>query len=292
MLNSKPDLDPIELELDALLPSSQQKCPPIDVLIAAGMDVLPPEAESAVQRHLLHCKLCTLLLADLASLPEPSLSPAQHDRIAATLPGSASGSPSGPAYRRFLPLIVSIAAALLVAVVIGRTLTQRSHPTVQVVQSSPAAAPPAVIADLQIPLLPLPPPAPGATAPLTRGSHSGEDPFTEQLLPAFDAYNRNDYSLAAKRFFSLAATYPHSPVVHLYLGVSQLFLAEDQAAFTSLAIATVARTRSVAEPAAWYQAIAAQRLHHPNAKSRLESICHNSAAQFSPESCNALAHMP
>ena len=242
MPNSTPDFDAEELELSALHGQPPQPCPPLNLLLAHQEGTLPPELAQRIQHHLDRCPLCSVLLADLATLPEAPFTPGQEQRIGARLPSidpgvsTANGSKAARP-RGHLRLYGAIAAGVLVCVMVGTQMYLHRQPSSTAKNAPPAipSAPPSTVAALEIPLAPLAPPGNDATAPLTRGGHSAE-PSVNELLPAFDAYNAADYATAAKRFTALKKDYPHSEIVLLYLGVSQLFLHQDADAAVTLAL--------------------------------------------------------
>ena len=241
-----------------------------------------------------------MLLADLATLPELPFTPGQEQRIAARLPSTDPGtdvvdiSSGRKQARGNLRSLAAIAAAVLVCVLAGTQFYLRHRSSAPLANNVPPAvssAPPTLTAELEISLAPLAPPGGDAVAPLTRGGHSTE-PSINELLPAFDAYNAADYATAAKRFVALKKDYPHSEIVLLYLGVSQLFLHQDADAGTILALARRAAAPNSADTVEWYSAIAAQRLHSPDAKTLLESLCKNTGSKYSEESCRIAPTLP
>lgn len=298
MPNSTPDFDADELELSALHGQPPQPCPPLNLLLAHQESTLPPELAQRVQQHLDRCPLCSVLLADLATLPEAPFTPGQEQRIAARLPSTDPGAsvansnePARP--RGHFRIYAAIAAGVLVCVLTGTEMYLHRQPA-STANNAPAAipsAPPPTVAALEIPLAPLAPPGNDETAPLTRGGHSAE-PSVNELLPAFDAYNAADYATAAKHFTALKKNYPHSEIVLLYLGVSQLFLHQDADAGATLALARHAAAPNSADAAEWYSAIAAQRAHSPDAKALLDSLCKNASSKYSAESCRIEPTLP
>jgi hypothetical protein len=296
--NSTPDFDADELELHALHGQPPQACPPVNLLLAHQEGTLPPELAQRIQQHLDRCPLCPMLLADLATLPEVPFTPGQEQRIAARLPSAepgtsaiASREPVRP--RGHLRAFAAIAAGVLVCVLAGTQIYLHHQPVPMANNAPPAvpSAPPAITAELEIPLTPLAPPGNDATGPLTRGAQ-GAEPSVNELLPAFDAYNAADYATAAKRFSALKKDYPHSEIVLLYLGISQLFLHQDADAGTTLTLARHAAGPSTTDTAEWYSAIAAQRLHSPDAKALLDSLCKKAGSKYSTESCRIAPTLP
>lgn len=290
MPNSTPDFDADELELNALRGQPAQTCPPLNLLLAHQEGALPPALAQRIQQHLDQCPLCPALLVDLATLPEAPFTPGQEQRIAARLPstdpGTATVNSSEPARPRgHLRAFAAIAAGVLVCILAGTQIYRHRQPASTANNTPPTipSAPP-TIAEVEIPLAPLTPPGNDAVAPLTRGAHNA-GPSIDELLPAFHPYNAADYASAAKQFTALKKDYPHSEIVLLYLGVSQLFLHQDADAAATLTLARHAATPTSADAAEWYSAIAAQRLHSADAKTLLDSLCKKSGSKYSAESC-------
>lgn len=287
MSMQRPEFDAEEQPVAASLKSRRGGCPPPDLLRAAGQDVLPPDVDARVTQHLAECPSCRGLLVDLEMLPETALAAEEQRRIAAKLPlGNSQGS-RGP------QIWVGIAAAVLLMVagaVAWRSLVPRPGAE-QTAHEAPAptVTKPVETASLEIPLTPLA--APGGTALLTRGPESHE-PATEQLLPAFTAYNHADYATAADRFKTLAASYPSSEIVPLYLGVSQLYLGKNEEADANLTrVLTLGEkdtTPGNTDAARWYDAIAAARLHSAKATTLLQDLCGEKHAKYSAQSCKLI----
>lgn len=299
MPNSTPDFDADELELHAVAGQPPQACPPLNLLLAHQEGALPPELAERMQQHLDRCPLCPMLLADLATLPEAPFTSGQEQRIAARLPSTDPGASvvgidieKRPA-RGKLFSFAAIAAGVLVCALAGTEIYLHHQSTLIAKNTPPAISspPPTVTAELEIPLAPLAPPGGDAAPPLTRGGHSAE-PSVNELLPAFNAYNAADYTTAAKRFTALKKDYPHSEIVLLYLGVSQLFLHQDADAQATLALARYAAAPYSADAADWYSAIAAQRMHSPDAKTLLDYLCKKTGSKYSSESCRIAPTLP
>jgi hypothetical protein len=296
--NSRPDFDADELELSALHGQPPQACPPVNLLLAQQEGALPPELAQRIQQHLDRCPLCPAPLADLATLPEAPFTPGQEQRIAARLPSTdprvTTIHAGGPAHsRRHLGAFAAIAAAVIVCITVGSQmyLHRQAASTARNAPPPIPSAPPPTIAAIEIPLAPLAPPGNNTVAPLTRGAH-GAEPSIDELLPAFDAYNAADYTTAAKRFTALKKDYPHSEIVLLYLGVSQLFLHQDADAGANLTLARRTSAPNTTDAAEWYSAIAAQRLHSPEVKTLLDSLCKKTGSKYSAESCRIVPTLP
>lgn len=274
-----PDFDPDESALHDLLASPQPLCPPVDILLAYTEGVLPAESQETVRLHLVTCRLCPLLLADLAALPESPLSATQMERIRATLPSHFGRTQADVRLYAF----IGIAATLLLATFLFLSAHSRDAlpPSVASV-----AAPAAPAATLEIPLSPLAPPQ----DMLTRGGESAEAPSVDKLMPAFTAYNRRDYATAVSHFTQLQSRYPHNETVLLYLGIAQLFLHQDAKAYATLTSIQHPHAAS-ADALHWYTAVAAERTHVGDAPELFGHICANKASRWSEQSCNIQAQL-
>ena len=300
MPNPTRDFEPTERELHSLLgePNANPEAHPSPQLLRAfGQEVLSPEIEHRLEQHLRRCRTCSMLRADLETLPELPLSDLQSKRIAAGLP-NAPASTAAFGGIRLIPWASGIAALLLLTA--GAFYFMSSPRDMQskggasgkdgstmATASAPAPAP-VSIAALDVPVRPLAPPSDEATTLQTRGTASRTPP-TAALMPAFVAYRRGDYASAAKRFKRLAVSYPSSDLVSLYLGVALLLDHQDEAAFASLQRARKLAPRS--DAAQWYSAVAALRVHSAEAKSLFETLCGESSSAYSADSCRIAASL-
>ncbi len=280
-----PDFDAEEQELYAAMGKPAASCPPLELLLAADEGVLPEDASQRIAAHVAGCGCCRMLLEDMKTLPQAELTPAENQRIESQLArarGDIAGqSQSGGMWWRGIA-----AAAVLAAVAFGvRHIWQDQREVATVAPTAvPASAPPPMMATLEIPLRPLAPPNDASTTLQTRGS-GGDEPSTELLLPAFEAYNHGDYSVAVQRFAPLARTYPHSELVGLYMGVSQLLAHQEDAAYQTLAPVRESRDRKKRDEARWYSAVAVQRLRPEEARSQVSALCADVHSVYSAESC-------
>lgn len=288
MTNSMPDFDANEQELQDLLGEAVATCPSLPLLMACGQDVLPPEAEAQVQRHIAACRLCSQLIRDLSTLPEEELSPARSDRIAATLPALRSERT-----HHWWRYAGAIAAVVILAVgVLGLQARHRrllaGSPTPDT-KSQPSEGLLRETAALEPKLSPLAPPGPDVVGPLTRGGSETREPSISLLMPAFTAYNHGNYEVAVERFSTLQVRYPQSGIIPLYLGVSQLFVRKDADAYASLSKAVHTAMPSERDAASWYAAIAAERIGSPEARSLYAGLCATKQSPYSAESCRVAA---
>ena len=284
MPNLTPDFDANERELRDHLgeTAGDNAHPSPELLLAFGQEVLAPEIEAGLEQHLRHCRLCSMLRADLETLPETLLSPAQSRRIAERLHSVRPATGAFP-MRRVVALLAGIAAALLL-VWGGRHFIGAHAPSeggTSIAVKPPATPQPVMVAVLDVPVAPLAPPSDASTQLQTRGSRT-RNPSTELLMPAFIAYRHGDYAIAAKRFERLSTSYPSSDIVSLYLGVSQLLDHQDTAANTTLQKARKLAPRS--DAARWYGAVAALRVHSADAEPLFKSLCADARSTYSAES--------
>lgn len=260
--------------------------PPLDLLRAAGQDVLPASTEAKIAHHLQHCALCTMLLADFAQLPEAPFTTGQQQRIRTTIPAALQKS------SQTLAWVGTIAAAALLTVsgIATYRILHRTHAagtantaTTNIPATAPTSNP---IPNVAIAFAKLPPPpgiAPGLT---TRGASAPTDePAATELFPAFDAYNHGHYDEAVKQFTALTSVYPRSSITPLYLGISQLFLSQNEDALISLTHAIETATATTKNPAAWYRAVAALRAHSREAPALFHTLCQDTASTYSQQAC-------
>jgi hypothetical protein len=274
-----PDFDEIEQSfLSEIEPVPA--CPPLELLRAHGQSVLPDKVESRVNTHLSECQVCRMLLDDLSCVDEPGLTQAEHDRIRKKVPVPQTASPA----RRFRWYIGSaIAASLALVAVFLSSGRFHQESSLQVSTSQATGSESATQLDLQVAKL-APPPA-AESGLVFRGTVSAVDPDSDELAPAFAAYNEDDYSLAVSRFAKLASRFPRSDITILYLGVSQLLEGDNTAAAESLAQAEQLAKPSQKDAATWYHAVAAVRVHSPDAPLLFRSLCNRHDSPYAQQAC-------
>jgi hypothetical protein len=249
-------------------------CPPLEILRAHGQSVLPEDEESKVVEHLAQCPICQILLNDLLSLEEQSLTRAARDRIRENIP-----APPRQATRWYV--VSAVAAGLaFVAFLFFAGRARQNAP--QVAASAVHAVP------MDLPIEKLPPPPEAKSELVFRGAVSSADPDAEELAPAFTAYDREDYQLAARRFAELATRFPGSDIPILYLGVSQLLSGNDHDALESLSRADAIAKPSRKDAASWYHATAAVRAHSPDAPALLQALCSQNNSAYARQACSVL----
>ncbi len=274
-------------EQDEALPSSvrpTRHCPPLSVLRAHQEEVLPSTLAADVSHHIKQCALCQMLLTDLQHTPQPAITTNERDRILRKLPNT---SPTVPAGWRWY----AAAAAAIILAVAGAFLflrqPQTNQPTQATSQPAETPAPQTPATRLQIAKLAIPIGlAPGLAL---RGEAPTQQPTAAQLSPAFEAYAKDDYPLAAQRFTELADQFPRAELPFLYLGISQLFQHDTAHALTALTRAdALAQQNNSAQKdaAAYYHAFAAVVAHSPDAPQLLHSICAQTKSPYSQQACD------
>lgn len=266
-----PDFDAIEHEfIQAAGPLPI--CPSPDVLLACNQGVLPSALEQAVQKHIQDCSVCKMLLNDLASLStfqaQPVLTTKQNRTIRARIPGLASR----PGWAGF----VAVAAAAVLAAIL---LNHRPH---HAAATSAAQAPSMPVS---APLAKLDPPEGILSGAEMRTALPTGRPTPAELAPAFIAYSQNKYREAATDFSVLSERYPESDIVFLYMGVSQLFLDEDETALATLGRAVALAQPARADAANWYHAVAALRLQDTDSKHLFDQQCTRRGSPYARQAC-------
>lgn len=181
----------------------------------------------------------------------------------------------------------ALAAVLLVCAVLAlRTWPSRSTEPAQTAQvAQPEPTVPSQEQQPQVEIAKLAPPLALAPGLVLRGGGPTDRPNPDQLAPAFSAYEKSDYPVAADHFDLLAKQFPRAEVPVLYLGVTQLLMHDDQAALTSLTRASQLATGETKDAAAWYLAIAAVRMRNPEAAGLLHDLCRRPKSAYAEQAC-------
>jgi hypothetical protein len=274
---------------------ASQTCPPLALLRAWKEDVLTAELARDVASHAGSCTHCNTLVSDLEDLPQPGITAAERARIRQKLPLIAPTARTG-GWRWYS--VAGAAASLVVAGVL-LAINQTEHPR-QAHIDDPAVTEP--IPTHAVTLQPMSPPAEPQVAKLElpmdlspalvlRGEAAASEPTAQQLAPAFDAYQRNDYPLAAERFSQLAKQFPRSGTPFLYLGVTQLLAHNNADALFNLTRAEQFVSPTQKDAASWYRALAARRTGASNASELLDAICGRNGSPYAQQACQ-LREMP
>jgi hypothetical protein len=284
-----PDLYPNEPDTLPAGVFASPACPPLALLRARQEDALPADLARDVASHVEDCSLCSTLISDLGHLPQPGITAAERARIRQKLPLIAPTARTG-GWRWYTA--AGAAAALVIAGVLV-TINQTQHPrqahmdvpiTTEPAQTQ-ADAPQAVTPSAGPQLAKLEPPVDLSPALVLRGEPTTSEPTAQQLAPAFDAYSRNDYTLATQRFSQLAKQFPRSGTPFLYLGVTQLLANENASALYNLTRAEQFVSPDQKDAASWYRAIAALRTGAPNASQLLHAICGRNGSTYAQQAC-------
>jgi hypothetical protein len=260
-------------------------CPPPDLLFAAEEDVLPAAAGASIRDHAAHCALCQTLLAELDPA-KAAFSPAADARIQARTHARLHPRSDSTRKPTFWLSIAAVAAVLLVGVLglLSYRLSHFSAGQSIVATNHPPAQPSADLPELHQ-IAPLAPPD-DVPVLVTRGATAARGPSVDDLMPAFRAYNRNDFGQAAAAFAPLVARFPRSDIPSLYLGVSQLQIGQNADAQRSLAQAHSLTGSTGHDAATWYLAIADLRLHQSRAAvSLLWDLCVKQPNPYTARAC-------
>jgi hypothetical protein len=240
-------------------------CPHPDLVLAAHSGVLPEPAQADIAGHLASCPWCAAVVRDFSdpAISEPTREEAK--RIRARVFGAAGLRPASPWRWWWRPLPVAATAALVLAFGAWMFLGRQASPP------GPAAPGLASMLRLEKPAVKLP----LASALIWRGeAQAEEEKYLAELGAALAPYRADDFAEAARRLESLSRTHPQRAEVHLYLGVSQLFLSRTGEAVGSLQQARQLAAGPLAHDAAWYLALALRRAGNDTAAAtELEALC-------------------
>jgi TolA-binding protein len=240
---------------------------------------LPSEVATEVNQHLEGCRLCQSVVADLEALDSADLDTGAQERIWRRIQPGISGQNVATDGRvrswwnlwlRPLPLAAMVAAVL--ALVVGlRVLRDRGQPATTTAQNQTSAAPPTPSA-LRLEKAPIILPA--SAAVVWRGQEDASIKRNRELKQALAPYEADNYAEAAQRLLGLRKKYPRMAEAPFYLGVSQLFLNQNEDATRSLKEAVKLANQPLADEATWYLALALHRTGQSElATSLLEPLC-------------------
>lgn len=267
------------------------QCPKPELLQAAQAGVLPPEQGQGIIEHLESCELCQSLLADLEILDNADLDKTGANRIWAQVQRGTAGAERGrtgalAAWREFWlrPLPVAVVLALVVGIIGIRLASDFRKTAAPIVDSRLAApTPPSVFRLEKAPVM-----LPGSAAIVWRGRVDPSRQQAKDLKLALAPYEKENYAEAVGRLVSLSKKYPHMAEAPFYLGVCQLFLAQDEAATKSLQDAVNLASPPLADDAAWYLSLAYYRTGRLDlAMSSLEPVC-RAVGEKSARACAGL----
>lgn len=275
----------LEPELAALR-RKHQDTPSLAMLRAADADALPPELQAKVTRHLQQSAWSRAVVEGLRDTGvDDQLDAVSEERLWQRINRDAAAA----APRSRMPAMMfgglALAATVLIAVLIPR-----EDPTAPV---TPVDAPPAtVVAPPPAP----PPPQIAFAAPEIKLSPSaltwrdaGENPFVQDLAPAFTAYRAADYARAAAAFDAVTPKYPDAIEVRFYGGVSHLLAGDDARAIDALQAAARLKSTTFADDVAWFLAVARQRAGHQDAAA-FAAVCRGQSA-YAAAACAAVTQL-
>jgi hypothetical protein len=286
------DWEPDELEavadlrdqLDALR-ARHAGDPPLALLRAARGEALPEPLQASVHQQLSNGKW-NQALVDGANAVELQVTQEDEQRILDRIHRQTAKTRSPLSWRLWIPVLGTIAAAVLVVVVLRRSdlVNQSIEP--------PASAPP--------PTTSTPAPAPSFVLALAkpdvkispdtliyRGA-TNEQTFLADLKPALDAFRESDYARANREFSALAPRYPKSVEVAFYQGVARIYLNDLAGAETSLIAAEQLNDASFGFEVQWYRAIVDERAGRAaSARTRLDTLCKDGSFVRQAQACDA-----
>ena len=274
--------------------SSAGRCPHPDQLMAAAAGVQFADAD-AVRRHSAVCPICTDLIRDLSSYEYPPISPEEDRRIRqkwAAETGVAKGKESWWTWF-WQPLPLAAAAALAIAVLVTGTMVLRrpaeqTDQSVKVVEPSPR---PANAKPVALVLEKAAIKVPAAAVLIYRSGGESTKAFLDELAAALEPYRMDDYTEAARRLDVLVPKYPKYAEPYFYLGVSRLFLQENDLALAALNAARPLTDESLRDDVAWYTAIALERLGRTeDARREVDVLCGRSG-EYQQKACAAAGEL-
>jgi len=267
---------------------ARRACPPPDLLLARGSDVLDAEVRDALAAHLSACDPCRRFSADVEALG--SEAPDEHSaaRVLARLPQRARTKATRS---RWLSM-AAVLACLAVAAAIWRMRFDQEtvpvtkttlHRAVQAAQGATAVTGPVALWAIEPPALRLPA---SVLAP-TRSADGGS--AAQALFDALAGYRARRFAESIAPLEALAREHPASADVAFYLGATYLLAGRPDPA-----VAALERARAQAEAAGqdevdWYLAAAEQRAGRVDgARRRLESLC-GGRSEYRERACAARA---
>jgi hypothetical protein len=274
----KNDFDPQEQEFLALV--QLPNCPEVGLLYSAREGILPDDKARVVTEHLAQCEVCRTLFADMESIefgtPTAAESMNIRERITRGAPGafeSAKATPTWIRKRWWVPAVAMAACAVLAVVLLRR---KSEAPPPQIAQAKP-------ILEVQLEKLPIH--VDPGTLLATRGPGKSSQPSPKELVKALSRYQKDDYAAAAQELKTLTAKYSRDGTIRLYLGVSELFLDQNQDAAAELMAAKALNEGGRLVDSKWYLAVAELRLKQPDkALPLLHELCEGKST-YSQRAC-------
>jgi len=275
----KNDFDP--QEQDFLTRVELPSCPEVGLLYSAREGILPNEQARVVTEHLAQCEVCRTLFADMESIefgtPTAAESLNIRERITRSAPGAFEPTKPEPTWIRkrwWIPTLAMAACAVLAVVLLRQKSDTPAAP--QIAQAKP-------IPEIQIEKLPIH--VDPNTLLATRGPGDASQPSPKELVKALSRYQKDDYAAAAQQLKTLATKYSQDGTLRLYLGVSELFLDQNEDAATELLTAKTLNDDGRLADTNWYLAVAELRLKQPDkALPLLHELCEGKST-YSQRAC-------
>jgi TolA-binding protein len=250
------------------LRANRQVCPRPELLQAAQADVLPAQQREDIIKHLESCPTCKSLLADLEVLDDAAIEKVAQQRIwkriqsgiAAEEPELKAGDTVTGWWNSWLrPMPLAAMAAIILIVVGVLFVRDRQSRVNQAAQNRPVEQLPTPAASvLQLEKAPVVLPA--SAVIVWRGQQDAATRQADALKQALAPYETDNFVEAARRLERLRKQYPRMAEAPFYLGVTQLFLNQNEDAAKSLTDTLHLAQPPLAADATWYLALANHRL--------------------------------
>jgi hypothetical protein len=246
-------------------------CPSFEQIQAAQADALPDDEGRTVLGHLEGCEACRALGTAAREWEGPELAPEARERILSRVAAP-------PAVRRVPSWLLSLAAAVALAITAPFLLRGRVQPSLPDQGRSPAG--------FVLPLDKLD----RRSAPSLQVR--GDDPFDAAFADALAPYEANDLGEAAVRLKGLARAHPDAASPRLYLGVTELLQGRPEAARAALLEARPLARTFWTPHVLWYLAIAEERVGDREAASPLLAALCGQPGEYRDRACAALSGPP
>jgi tetratricopeptide (TPR) repeat protein len=248
------------------------------------------EGFESVRKHLEACPICEVLGRDLSAYEYPELTPEEDRRIRARLPQTSRVSTRSVSRWAWMwrPVPLAAAAAIVaIIVVIGLTNLRTPPAAVQQSAKSQDVAPLSTVQRTAFILQKAAIKVPAAAVLTYRSGADSQKIYLDDLAAALAPYRSEDYAEAARQLETLARKYPKSIEPQFYLGVSLLFLNENDKALESLGGARSISSDALHDDVSWYLALALDRAGRmDDARHEVENLCSRSG-EYQQMACAA-----
>jgi tetratricopeptide (TPR) repeat protein len=250
-----------------------------------------------LKAHIVSCRSCQVLQADLELLELENPTPPQFQQIIShnrQMKGSRLKRGFKTPNKYFVWAIAVAASLMLGAFFLFHQIHFSSVPPDQFSRSSPLkTATPSSTAS-EVFRLDKPPVKLGMAALIWRGDSTNKEQFLKDIAPAISAYRADEFARAAALFVPLTQKYPESGELFFYLGISRLFLGKYPEALISFQKTQQLSGDSFSDEVLWYSALACQRMgQNEPVLLYLQQLCSRSG-QLAARACAALkkVHAP